>query len=53
MDQHLSRYPIKPHGKGFLLLDRDGMPISYHRTKTGALRKRRDIIEQETKNDHA
>ena len=47
IDPHLSRFPLVPYRSGFLLQDRDGERISFHRTKTGALRKRREIIEEE------
>ena len=46
-DQHLTCYPVVPFRSGFLLQDRDGERLSFHRTKSGALRKRRELIEEE------
>ena len=46
-DQHLTRFPLVPHLSGYLLQDSDGERISFHRTKSGALRKRRELIEEE------
>ena len=44
LDAHLTRYPIVPYLSGFALLDVEGNRISFHRTKSGALRARRLLI---------
>jgi hypothetical protein len=54
LDAHRTKYPIidlrgaeyRKRG-GFVLLDSNGDRISFHRTKSGALRKRRELLEQE------
>jgi hypothetical protein len=45
--RHLSRWPITPRGKVYDLRDWRGRFISFHRTKTGALRRRAELIEEE------
>jgi hypothetical protein len=47
MSPQLTRYPIVPHRSGYVLQDRDGKRISFHRTVSGALRKRRELIEEQ------
>jgi hypothetical protein len=47
ISQHLTRFPVVRHRSGFLLQTRDGERISFHRTMTGALRKRRELIEED------
>jgi hypothetical protein len=49
-DPGLSRYPIRPHRKGYVLLDEDGNRLSFHRTKSGALRARL-VLEREDQID--
>jgi hypothetical protein len=46
LDPGLTRLPIVPHGRGFVLQDRKGNRISFHRTMTGALRARREKLEE-------
>jgi hypothetical protein len=45
--RHLSVYPITRVGKLFHLSDTRGRMISFHRTVSGALRKRRELIEEQ------
>jgi hypothetical protein len=50
--RHLSRYPIVRRPAGFgcriELQDWRGKRVSIHRTVTGALRRRAELIEEET-----
>ena len=41
--RHLSAYPIRKIGETFYLSDLHGRRISFHRTKSGALRRRREL----------
>lgn len=50
-DRHMTRWPIVPRGKGCELRDRRGARVSFHRTKTGALRKRLDLILAQQKEE--
>jgi hypothetical protein len=45
--QHLTRFPVVRYRSGFLLQTLRGERISFHRTYTGALRKRRELIEED------
>jgi hypothetical protein len=49
IDQHMTRYPITAYLSGYVLQDKTGQRLSFHRTVSGALRKRRTLIEQEQK----
>jgi hypothetical protein len=44
---HLTKYPIIAYRSIFWLQDRKGNRISFHRTKSGALRKRRELLKQD------
>lgn len=47
-DPHLTRYPIKQVGPAhYVLKDLGGRQISWHRTKSGALRARYELLEAE------
>ena len=46
MNRHLTRWPIRQVRAGFFVLeDTAGNRISWHRTQSGALRRRRELIE--------
>jgi hypothetical protein len=46
--RHLSRFPIvQLRPAWFALQDHKGEQLSYHRTKTGALRARRKWVEEQ------
>jgi hypothetical protein len=47
MIPQLTKYPIIPHLSGYVLQDRAGHRISFHRTISGALRKRHSLLELE------
>jgi len=53
--KHLSQLLIVPFKSGYTLHDFDGVRVSFHRTKTGALRARRKRLEviHDSTNDRA
>lgn len=42
-----TRWPIVEYRSGYVLRDREGQRLSFHRTKSGALRARRALIEKD------
>jgi hypothetical protein len=52
IDQHMTRYPITAYLTGYVLQDRTGQRLSFHRTVSGALRKRRILLEALTTGDY-
>lgn len=46
IDPGLTHLPIVAHGRGYQLQDRNGNRISWHRTMTGALRARRERLQE-------
>jgi hypothetical protein len=47
MRDPLTKYPTSAYRAGFVLEDREGRRISFHRTVSGALPRRRTLLEQE------